>query len=52
MYLYSEDEDVWFCGWFDDWPVWGPSHRRESVSLSDAKTAAELLGGSFKLIPA
>lgn len=50
IYLYSEDRDVWFCGWFEDWPVWGPNSGRKSVSLSEAKVAAELLGGSFRLI--
>jgi hypothetical protein len=51
-YLYSEDKNVWFCGWFDDRPVWGPNSGRKAVSLSEAKVAAELLGGFFKLIHA
>ena len=52
IYLYSEDRDVWFCGWFDDCPVWGSSSGRKSVSLSEGRVAAEILGGFFKLINA
>lgn len=52
IYLYSEDRDVWFCGWFDDCPVWGSSSDRRSVSLSEGRVAAEILGGFFKLINA
>ena len=52
IYLYSEDRDVWFCGWFDDCPVWGSSSGRKLVSLGEGKEAAEILGGFFKLIHA
>lgn len=49
--MYWEDRAAWLCGWFDDWPVWGPKRGREAVTMEQAHQLADATGGAFRFYP-
>ncbi len=51
-YVYNEDRNLWFCGWYESYPVWADEKHRKQATSDEAKTAAERLGGLFRFYPA